>query len=71
MGNIMISAWYALGKEVCWWHSHPINAHIVQERVFRWRVNFKTDVRSAVAQAGHMSLKTHLPSDEWQHATSK
>jgi hypothetical protein len=32
-------------------------------------VNIKTDVRSAVAQVGHMSLKTHLPSDERQQAT--
>jgi hypothetical protein len=67
--NTMISAWYVMGREVYWWHSHPINAHIVAVRVFRWWVNFRIDARFVEVLAGHTSLKTRLPSDERRYAT--
>ena len=40
MGNMGISAWYAMGRVVCWWHNHPTNARIAQERGHRCLGNF-------------------------------
>src|SRR4030042_4400053 len=71
MDNMRISAWCAAGREACWWHNHPASAPIALEQGHKYRVNIKTDVRSAEAQAGHTYLKTHPPPDECQHAPGK
>ena len=69
MGNMVTSAWYAMGREACWWHSLPTSARTVRELGHRRPENFWIDARSAEAQAGHMFIKTLLPHDEHQHAT--
>ncbi|OGO60523.1 MAG: hypothetical protein A2032_01325 [Chloroflexi bacterium RBG_19FT_COMBO_49_13] len=71
MGNMAISAWYAMGRVACWWLSHRANARIVKERELWFRANFKTGVRSAVAQAGRTSLKPQAPHDECWYAFRK
>jgi hypothetical protein len=57
MDNIMISAWYAKVREVCWWHSLPTSVRIVVERGYRLQVNIRIDAKYAEVQAGHTYLK--------------
>ena len=60
MGNIRISAWFAVVRVVCWWPSPRVNAHTVKEVEQSCRVNIKIDAKSVEDQAGRTSLKTHL-----------
>jgi hypothetical protein len=57
MDSMVIFAWCATGRAVCWWHSHPENARIVLEQELKCRVNIKTAAKSAVVLDGHTSLK--------------
>ena len=63
-GNIMIFAWYATGREACWWHNPLASAHIVMALVFKWWENSKIAVTFVEAQAGRTCLKTRHPAGE-------
>ena len=64
LASMVMSAWYVTDKEACWWLSHRANARIAEEQVRRCRVSIRTGVRSVVAEAGHISLKTRPPYGE-------
>jgi hypothetical protein len=57
LDNIMIFAWYARVREVCWWHSLPTSAHTVLELGYRLQVNIRIAAKFAEVQAGHTYLK--------------
>jgi hypothetical protein len=64
MGNMVISVWFAMDREVCWWHSHPVNVPIVKAKERMHRVNSRIVARYAGVLAGHMYTRLQPPLDE-------
>jgi hypothetical protein len=68
MGSMVISVWFVMDKEVCWWHSPPENVPIVKAKERRHRVNSKIVARFVGVQAGRMYTRLQPPLDEFWYA---
>jgi hypothetical protein len=68
MGSTVISVWFAMDREACWWHSHPENVRIVRVRERRRLANSKIVVRFVEVQAGRMYLRPQPPIGECRYA---
>ena len=64
MDSMVISVWFAMDREVCWWHNHPENVPIVRGKERMCLVNSRIVVRFAVVQAGRMYTRLQPPLDE-------
>jgi hypothetical protein len=68
MGSMVISVWFVMDKEVCWWHNHLENVLIVRVEERRRLVNSRIVARYAGVQAGRMYSRLQPPIDEYQYA---
>ena len=68
MGSTVISVWFAMDREVCWWHNHPENVPIVRVKERMRLVNSRIVARFVEVQAGHMYLRLQPPIDEYRYA---
>jgi hypothetical protein len=71
MGNMVISAWYAMDREAYSLPSPPESVRIALARERRFLANIKIGVKSAAAQAGRMYIKAHPQTDEYGEAPGK